>query len=173
MLPCWRSTASWKSSSLRASSRIDERRAPDDEGEGEGDAQCGELNSRADGTSANSYPASSSATRSAPRGNLARLARRAADCCLEATYTAPAASTAAKPPRMYQRYFCRESGASVVGPSPPPGPASRPCSQLCPPEDPCAAPASPRSCKTPSPEILKARGCPTLVLEATCTMASG
>src|SRR6202022_4680051 len=172
MLPCWRSTSSWKSSSLRASSRIDERPARDDEGEG--DARWGELNSRADGASANSYSASSSATRSGLRGNFARLAGGAADCCFEATYTAPAASTAAKPPRMYQRYFCRGSGASVGGPSPPPGRASRPCAELCSPEDPCAAPPpSPRSCKTPSPETLKASGCPTVVLEATCTMASG
>src|SRR5260370_4110991 len=171
MLPCLRSTSSWKSSSLRASSRIEERPALDDEAEG--DARCGGLNSPADGTSANSYSASCCATPSARRGNFARLAARAADCCLEATYTAPAASTAAKPPRMYQRYFCRGSGASVGGPSPPPGRTSRPCTELCSPEDPCVAPPSARSCKPPSPETLKASGCPTVVLEATCTMASG
>src|SRR5260370_35289243 len=171
MLPCLRSTSSWKSSSLRASSRIEERPALDDEGEG--DTRCGELNSRADGTSANSYSPSSSRTPSGLRGNFVRLAARAADCCLEATYTAPAASTAAKPPRMYQRYFSRGSGASVGGPSPPPGRTSRPCAELCSPEDPCAAPPCTRSCKAPSPETLKASGCPTVVLEATCTMPSG
>ena len=42
------------------------------------------------------------------------------------TKIAPAASTSPKPPRMYQRYFSRGSGASMGGPRPPPGRESRP-----------------------------------------------
>src|SRR5579863_8267771 len=94
--------------------------------------------------------------------------RAAADCWRQATKTAPATSTTAKPARMGQRYFCRGSGASMGGPSPPPGrlPAGAAADTPCAPPSCCSA-------SEPSPETLKARFCPALVPEATCVIESG
>src|SRR6201981_1753646 len=74
---------------------------------------------------------------------------------------------------IHQRYFWRGSGASIGGPRPPPGP------DCCPPlAGPAIAPpfvlpsGALLEARTPVPEILKLKGSPGFVSEATCTVAS-
>src|SRR5579862_1340900 len=76
---------------------------------------------------------------------------------------------------MYQRYFSRGSGASMGGPSPPPGRASRPAAAgpLSPAGGPPSLLSSRASLSVPVPEILNANAWPALVFEATCTVALG
>src|SRR5438309_448816 len=68
---------------------------------------------------------------------------------------------------MYQRYFWRGSGASMGGPRPPPGRFSPAAGW------PCAPPPSTRCSSIPSPEILKAKDWPGVVVDATSVLESG
>src|ERR1700745_4499896 len=68
---------------------------------------------------------------------------------------------------MHPRYFCRGSGAAMGGRRPPPGRFSPAAGW------PCAPPPSTRCCNIPSPEILKARLWPGLVVDATSVLESG
>src|ERR1700738_2947867 len=75
---------------------------------------------------------------------------------------------------MYQRYFSKGSGASMGGPSPPPGRESRPAAAaLLSPAGAPPLPSSRVSLKVPAPEILKANDWPASVFDATCTVAVG
>src|ERR1700756_4308205 len=91
----------------------------------------------------------------------------------------PMIRTAATPPRIHHRYLFSGSGASIGGPSPPPGRLFDSTDgvavrvDLCSPRtDSLELCCWPVSCAL-SPEILKARFCPAVMFDATRTVALG
>src|SRR5208282_5918842 len=98
ILPCFRSTSSWNSSSFKASSSID-------------DFATGVL--AADVAGVTGGRTAAPLTLDGAPDFAAEVAATDAPVCRFVTTHPPMASSTANPKRMGQRYFCRASGASI------------------------------------------------------------